>query len=131
MQTIHLKGTLCNHCGYCLLQCAGLDTVVVLVCLSLDRLYLCLSFLLNRVYRRLSRPEEALSRCEKSLQWLKDCGKPEKTCCVYRDMAAIEQDEGHLDQAIEHLTKARTHTHTHPLVHTWSFIEMVPGFVVG
>ncbi|KAL6106804.1 ttc23 [Pungitius sinensis] len=66
-----------------------------------------ISSCLSRVYRRLNRPEEALRRCEKSLQWLKDCGEPEKTCCVYRDMAAIEQDKGHLDQAIEHLTKAR------------------------
>uniref|UniRef100_A0AAQ4QNC7 Tetratricopeptide repeat domain 23 n=1 Tax=Gasterosteus aculeatus aculeatus TaxID=481459 RepID=A0AAQ4QNC7_GASAC len=72
-----------------------------------------ISTCLSRVYRRLSRPEEALSRCEKSLQWLKDCGKPEKTCCVYRDMAAIEQDEGHLDQAIEHLTKAHAIAMSH------------------
>lgn len=66
-----------------------------------------MSFLLCRVYKRQSRPEEALSQCEKSLQLLKDCDKPEKTCSVYRDMAAIEQDKGHLDRAIEHLSKAR------------------------
>ncbi|XP_065813351.1 tetratricopeptide repeat protein 23 [Labrus bergylta] len=61
---------------------------------------------LFRVYKRQNRPEEALHQCEKSLHFLKDCGKPEKMCSVYRDMAAIEQDKGHLDQAIEHLTKA-------------------------
>ncbi|XP_034540948.1 tetratricopeptide repeat protein 23 isoform X2 [Notolabrus celidotus] len=61
---------------------------------------------LTRVYKRQSRSEEALSQCERSLQLLRDCGKPEKMCSIYRDMAAIEQDSGHLDQAIEHLTKA-------------------------
>ncbi|KAM9352372.1 LOW QUALITY PROTEIN: tetratricopeptide repeat protein 23 [Symphorus nematophorus] len=61
---------------------------------------------LSRVYKRQNRPEEALSQCEKSLQLLTDCGLPEKTCAVYRDMAAIEQDRGHVDQAIEHLSKA-------------------------
>ncbi|XP_036961707.1 tetratricopeptide repeat protein 23 isoform X2 [Acanthopagrus latus] len=61
---------------------------------------------LSRVYRRQNRPEDALSRCEKSLQLLTDCDQLEKTCSVYRDMAAIEQDRGHLDRAIEHLTKA-------------------------
>ena len=64
-------------------------------------------FLFCRVHKRQNRPEEALSQCEKSLQLLKDCGKPEKTTSVYRDMAAIEQDMGHLDRAIEHLSKAR------------------------
>ncbi|XP_054475478.1 tetratricopeptide repeat protein 23 [Anoplopoma fimbria] len=68
---------------------------------------------LSRVYRRQNRPEEALRQCEKSLQWLKDCGKPEKTCSVYRDMAAIEQDKGHLDRAIEHLTKAHAIAMSH------------------
>ncbi|XP_056273603.1 tetratricopeptide repeat protein 23 isoform X2 [Pseudoliparis swirei] len=68
---------------------------------------------LFRVYRRQNRPEEALSQCEKSLQWLEDCGKPEKTCSVYRDMAAIEQDNGHVDRAIEHLTKAHAIAMTH------------------
>ncbi|XP_034734705.1 tetratricopeptide repeat protein 23 [Etheostoma cragini] len=68
---------------------------------------------LSRVYRRQNRPEEALSQCEKSLQRLKDCGKPEKTSSVYRDMAAIEQDKGHLDQAIEHLSKAHAIAMSH------------------
>ncbi|KAF3688857.1 hypothetical protein EXN66_Car004529 [Channa argus] len=48
---------------------------------------------LCRVYKRLNRPEEALSQCEKSLQVLKDCDRPEKTCSVYRDMGAIEHDK--------------------------------------
>ncbi|KAM7002566.1 tetratricopeptide repeat protein 23 [Tautogolabrus adspersus] len=61
---------------------------------------------LFRVYKRQNRPEEALNQCEKSLHLLNNCGKPEKMCSVYRDMAAIEQDKGHLDQAIEYLTKA-------------------------
>ncbi|XP_059191665.1 tetratricopeptide repeat protein 23 isoform X2 [Centropristis striata] len=68
---------------------------------------------LSRVYRRQNRPEEALSQCEKSLQRLKDCGKLEKTCSVYRDMAAIEQDKGHVDQVIEHLSKAHAIAMSH------------------
>ncbi|KAM8891474.1 tetratricopeptide repeat protein 23 isoform 2-T2 [Spinachia spinachia] len=72
-----------------------------------------ISTCLSRVYRSLNRPEEALSRCEKSVLWLKDGGKPEKTCCVYRDMAAIEQDRGHLDKAIEHLTEAHAIAMSH------------------
>ncbi|XP_044049982.1 tetratricopeptide repeat protein 23 isoform X2 [Siniperca chuatsi] len=65
-----------------------------------------ISTALSRVYKRQKRHEDALSQCEKSLQLLKDCGQPEKMCSVYRDMAAIEQDKGHLDRAIEHLSKA-------------------------
>ncbi|XP_068578693.1 tetratricopeptide repeat protein 23 isoform X1 [Cebidichthys violaceus] len=68
---------------------------------------------LSRIYRRQNRPEEALNQCEKSLQRLKDCGEPEKTSSVYRDMAAIEQDRGHLDRAIEHLTKAHAIAMSH------------------
>ncbi|KAK1888428.1 Tetratricopeptide repeat protein 23 [Dissostichus eleginoides] len=68
---------------------------------------------LSRVYRRQNRPEDALRQCEKSLQVLKDCGTPEKTCSVYRDMAAIEQDKGHLDRAIEHLSKAHAIAMSH------------------
>ncbi|KAI3370734.1 hypothetical protein L3Q82_007278 [Scortum barcoo] len=63
---------------------------------------------LSRVYKKQSRPEEALSQCEKSLKLLKECDKPEKICSIYRDMAVIEQDRGHLDRAIEHLSKARS-----------------------
>uniref|UniRef100_A0A8P4K077 Tetratricopeptide repeat domain 23 n=1 Tax=Dicentrarchus labrax TaxID=13489 RepID=A0A8P4K077_DICLA len=68
---------------------------------------------LSRVYKRQNRPEEALSQCQKSLQLLKDCGQPEKTCSVYRDMAAIEHDKGHLDRAIEHLSKAHAIAMSH------------------
>lgn len=71
-------------------------------------------FLLYRVYKAQNRPDEALLQCEKSLQLLKDCGQPEKMTRVYRDMAAIEHDRGHLDRAIEHLSKARGNIpHTH------------------
>ncbi|XP_039988212.1 tetratricopeptide repeat protein 23 isoform X2 [Xiphias gladius] len=70
---------------------------------------------LCRVYKRQRRPEEALSKCEKSLQLLKDCDEPKKTCSVYKDMAAIELDEGHLDQAIEHLSKAHSIAVSHSL----------------
>ncbi|KAM7396674.1 hypothetical protein PAMP_019698 [Pampus punctatissimus] len=68
---------------------------------------------LSRVHKRQNRPEEALSQCEKSLQLLKDCGKPEKTSFVYRDMATIEEDRGHLDRAIEHLSKAHAIAMSH------------------
>ncbi|KAM3870612.1 tetratricopeptide repeat protein 23 [Diretmus argenteus] len=65
-----------------------------------------ISTCLSRVYQRQDRPEEALSQCEKSLQLLKGRGKPEESCSVYRDMAAIEQAQRRLDNAIEHLSKA-------------------------
>ncbi|XP_010732600.3 tetratricopeptide repeat protein 23 [Larimichthys crocea] len=68
---------------------------------------------LSRVYKRQNRPAEALSQCEKSLQLLMDCGQPDKTSSVYRDMAAIEQDIGHLDQVIEHLSKAHAIAMSH------------------
>ncbi|XP_056242954.1 tetratricopeptide repeat protein 23 isoform X1 [Seriola aureovittata] len=68
---------------------------------------------LCRIYKRQSRPDKALSQCERSLQLLKDCDTPEKTCSVYRDMAAIEQDRGHLDRAIEHLSKAHAISMSH------------------
>ncbi|XP_023120486.2 tetratricopeptide repeat protein 23 isoform X1 [Amphiprion ocellaris] len=68
---------------------------------------------LCRVYKRQNRPEAALSQCEKSLQLLKDCNKPEKACSVYKDMATIEQDRGHLDRAIELLSKAHSIAMSH------------------
>ncbi|XP_041853609.1 tetratricopeptide repeat protein 23 isoform X2 [Melanotaenia boesemani] len=68
---------------------------------------------LYSVYKRQNRTEDALSQCEKSLQLLQDCNKPEKTCSVYRDMATIEQDRGHLDQAVEHLSKAHAIAMSH------------------
>lgn len=77
--------------------------------------WLCFVSTVFRVYRRQNRPEEALNQCKKSLQLLKDCNQPEKTCAVYKDMAATEQDRGHLDRAIEHLTKAGNDTQTHKL----------------
>lgn len=90
------------HCNLC----SGLD------CLSILYSLIYVLFLFCRIHKRQNRPEEALSQCEKSLQLLKDCGKPEKTTSVYRDMAAIEQDRGHLDRAIEHLSKARGTSYT-------------------
>ncbi|XP_070763897.1 tetratricopeptide repeat protein 23 [Enoplosus armatus] len=72
-----------------------------------------ISTALSRVYKRQNRPEEALSQCEKSLQLLKDCDQPEKTCSTYRDMAAIEQEKGHLDRATEHLYKAHAIAMSH------------------
>lgn len=69
--------------------------------------------LLFRVYQRQNRADEALSCCEKSLQLLEDSGQPEKTSSVYNNMATIEQDKGHMDRAVELLTKARGHV-THP-----------------
>lgn len=89
-------------------------------------------FLFCRVHKRQNRPEEALSQCEKSLQLLKDCGKPEKTTSVYRDMAAIEQDMGHLDRAIEHLSKARgtSFTHQHS-IHNQSSLRQCQAMLSG
>ncbi|XP_026167824.1 tetratricopeptide repeat protein 23 isoform X2 [Mastacembelus armatus] len=65
------------------------------------------------VYKRQNRSEEALSQCEQSLQLLKNCDKPEKTCSVYRDMSMIEQEKGDLDRAIEHLSKAHAIAMSH------------------
>ncbi|XP_029378617.1 tetratricopeptide repeat protein 23 isoform X1 [Echeneis naucrates] len=70
---------------------------------------------LCRIYRKQNKPDKALSQCERSLNLLKDCDKPEKTCSVYRDMATIEQDRGHLDQAIQYLSKAQTIAMSHSL----------------
>lgn len=67
---------------------------------------MCVCFALCRVYMTQNRREEALGQCEKALQLLKDCGQPEKMISVYRDMAAVEHDSGHLDRAVEHLSKA-------------------------
>ncbi|XP_029008672.1 tetratricopeptide repeat protein 23 isoform X2 [Betta splendens] len=68
---------------------------------------------LCRVYRGQNRPDKALNQCEKSLQLLRDCEKPEETCSVYRDMAAIEQGKGQLDRAMEHLSKAHAIAMSH------------------
>lgn len=64
------------------------------------------SFLFDRVYKTQNRPDKALGQCEKSLQLLGGCGRPEGMISVYRDMAAVEQDRGRSDRAVEHLTKA-------------------------
>ncbi|XP_068595514.1 tetratricopeptide repeat protein 23 [Brachionichthys hirsutus] len=68
---------------------------------------------LSRVYHRQKRPEAALRQCQKSLQLLRDCGQPDKMCSVFRDMATVEQSNGHLDQAIDHLTKAYDTVRSH------------------
>ncbi|KAM9754649.1 tetratricopeptide repeat protein 23 isoform 2-T2 [Menidia menidia] len=68
---------------------------------------------LHRFYKRQNQLEEALLQCEKSLELLKDCNQPQKTCSVYRDMAAIEQDRGHVDRAVQHLTKAHAIAMSH------------------
>lgn len=47
-----------------------------------------------------------MGQCEKSLRLLRDCGQPETIISVYRDMAAVEQDRGRSDRAVEHLSKA-------------------------
>ncbi|XP_075998690.1 tetratricopeptide repeat protein 23 [Genypterus blacodes] len=60
---------------------------------------------LSRVYQKQRRLEKALGQCAKSLQLLDDSGKPEATCSVYRDMAAIERDRDHLEKAAEYLSK--------------------------
>ncbi|XP_039471565.1 uncharacterized protein pgpep1l isoform X3 [Oreochromis aureus] len=50
---------------------------------------------LSLIYKRQNKPKKALSQCQKSLQLLMDCSNPERTCCVYRDMATIKQGQGH------------------------------------
>ncbi len=55
------------------------------------------------VYQRQGRPEKALSQCERALELLQEGAPLSQICCVYRNMAAIEQAQGHLDRAIEHL----------------------------
>ncbi|XP_031657347.1 tetratricopeptide repeat protein 23 isoform X1 [Oncorhynchus kisutch] len=61
---------------------------------------------LSRVYQRQGRSEEALGQCESSLQLLEGWERPGQACSVYKDMAAIEQAQGRLDRALEHLSKA-------------------------
>ncbi|XP_056333814.1 tetratricopeptide repeat protein 23 [Danio aesculapii] len=64
---------------------------------------------LTRVYQRQGRPEKALNQCERALELLHH-GEHQlsRICFVYRNMAAIEQSQGHLDRAIEHLLKAHS-----------------------
>ncbi|KTG41078.1 hypothetical protein cypCar_00023204 [Cyprinus carpio] len=54
---------------------------------------------LARVYQRQGRPEKALSQCERALELLQEGAHLSQICCVYRNMAAIEQAQGHLDRA--------------------------------
>ncbi|XP_035497243.1 tetratricopeptide repeat protein 23 [Scophthalmus maximus] len=68
---------------------------------------------LCRVFKRQNRLEEALNQCERSLQLLEGRDQPDKTCSVYRDMAAIEHDKGHSDRALEHLSKAHAIAMSH------------------
>ncbi|KAI7802497.1 putative tetratricopeptide repeat protein 23 [Triplophysa rosa] len=63
---------------------------------------------LARVYQLQGRAEEALSQCEKALELLRDGGQLSRNCLIYRIMAAIEQTQGHLDRAIEHLLQAHS-----------------------
>lgn len=56
-----------------------------------------------RVYQRQGRAEEALRQGEKALELLRDGGELSRICLIYKNMAAIEQTQGHLDKAIEHL----------------------------
>lgn len=67
-----------------------------------------------RVYQRQGRADMALSQCEKTLELLQEGGQLSRICFTYRNMAAIEQTQGHLDRAIEHLQQvnfAETLTH--------------------
>lgn len=68
---------------------------------------LCPIHLSCRVYQRQGRSEEALGQCESSLQLLEGWERPGQACSVYKDMAAIEQAQGRLDRALEHLSKVR------------------------
>ncbi|XP_067090582.1 tetratricopeptide repeat protein 23 [Osmerus mordax] len=61
---------------------------------------------LSRVFQRQGRPDEALQQCESSLEQLEGWERPGQVCSIYKDMAAIEQAQGRLDRAIEHLSKA-------------------------
>ncbi|XP_016125532.1 tetratricopeptide repeat protein 23-like [Sinocyclocheilus grahami] len=63
---------------------------------------------LARVYQRQGKPEKALSQCERALELLQEGAQLSRICCVYRNMAAIEQAQGHLDRAIEHLLLAHS-----------------------
>ncbi|KAL1256821.1 hypothetical protein QQF64_012366 [Cirrhinus molitorella] len=63
---------------------------------------------LARVYQRQGRSENALSQCERALELLQEGAQLSRICCVYRNMAAIEQAQGKLDRAIEHLLQAHS-----------------------
>ncbi|XP_077104984.1 tetratricopeptide repeat protein 23 [Siphateles boraxobius] len=63
---------------------------------------------LARVYQRQERPEKALSQWERAMELLQEGAQLSRICFVYRNMAAIEQAQGHLDRAIEHLLQAHS-----------------------
>ncbi|XP_042631200.1 tetratricopeptide repeat protein 23 isoform X2 [Cyprinus carpio] len=63
---------------------------------------------LARVYQRQGKPEKALSQCERALELCQEGAQLSRICCVYRNMAAIEQAQGNLDRAIEHLLLAHS-----------------------
>ncbi|KAK7152119.1 hypothetical protein R3I94_008452 [Phoxinus phoxinus] len=71
-------------------------------------LCLCACGVLYRVYQRQGRPEKALSQCERALELLQEGAQLSRICFVYRNMAAIEQTQGDLDRAIEHLLQAHS-----------------------
>ncbi len=73
-----------------------------------DKWHLCVRAVFYRVYQRQGRPEKALSQCERALELLQEGAPLSQICCVYRNMAAIEQAQGHLDRAIEHLLQVNT-----------------------
>ncbi|KAK7925863.1 hypothetical protein WMY93_008173 [Mugilogobius chulae] len=63
---------------------------------------------LTRVYRSQGQLEQALSRCERSLQLLKDLEQPERSWCVYRNMGHIQEEQGHVEEAVQLLSKAHS-----------------------
>ncbi len=73
-----------------------------------DKWHICVRAVFYRVYQRQGRPEKALSQCERALELLQEGAPLSQSCCVYRNMAAIEQAQGHLDRAIEHLLQVNT-----------------------
>ncbi|KAJ0029184.1 hypothetical protein NQD34_004181, partial [Periophthalmus magnuspinnatus] len=63
---------------------------------------------LYRVYRRQGKPKDALSQCERSLQLLRDMSQEDRSWSVYRDMSHIHEDQGHVDTAIDLMSKAHS-----------------------
>ncbi|XP_056622078.1 tetratricopeptide repeat protein 23 isoform X2 [Triplophysa dalaica] len=86
------------------------DIVAIEAILDTDRLdtEYEISTNLARVYQRQGRAEEALSQCEKALELQRDGGQLSRNCLIYRNMAAIEQTQGRLDRAIEHLLQSQS-----------------------
>ncbi|TRY66393.1 hypothetical protein DNTS_003358 [Danionella cerebrum] len=63
---------------------------------------------LARVFQRQGRLKEALNQWERVLALLEDGAPLTRISYVYRNMAAIEQEKGHLGGALEHLLKAHS-----------------------